>query len=322
MPMKIVKFYLIPLISCAVTLLNAQDAPISQYYNNLPSINPAFVGTSNGARINSFYRQQWPLLDSKLETYGVSYDQTIVKYKSGFGLFVSNDISGAVSSPSIEIAYAYHVDVRPGFSLSMGLQGGIVQKYINRSELIFEDEMNGGTTLENINTGFNKIYPDFSVGVVGFYKKIYAGLSVDHLNRPKTDQQGSAFSEINMKFTGQVGYIAHLKKRLIKQTRILMPSIMVQIQGQQQNICWGIVYQYDYLFGGLLVRHNISSNIDVLIISAGIKTNSMRFAYSYDMNVGKKSITPIGAHEISLTLLFNIHIKKKHKALNCPYFLR
>ncbi len=315
MPVKIAKIYLILISSLLFTKLNAQDVPISQSYFNLGFINPAFVGTSNGARVNSFYRQQWPMLESKFETYGLSYDQTIAKYNSGLGIFLSNDISGAVTTPSIEIAYSYHVEVSPQFSLSMGLQGGIIQKYVKSSELIFEEP-------EDITSGFNKVYPDFAIGVVGFYKNMYAGVSIDHLNRPKSDTQGSVSSEINMKFTGQFGYVIYLKKRLIKQTRILMPNLTVHVQGLQHSICWGTVYQYDFLLGGLFVRHNISSNIDVLIISAGIKTNSMRFAYSYDINVEKKSLSPIGAHEISLTLLFDIHSKKRYKALNCPSFLR
>ena len=59
----------------------------------------------------------------------------------------------------------------------------------------------------------------------------------------------------------------------------------------------------------------------LLIFSVGFKTQALRFAYSYDMNVGKKATMPLGSHEVTLTLLFEKKTKKKYKAIGCPSFL-
>jgi hypothetical protein len=96
----------------------------------------------------------------------------------------------------------------------------------------------------------------------------------------------------------------------------------VQIQGYQQNINWGISFQYDSFIGGLWLRHNLHPNFDALIFSLGFKTKSYKFAYSYDMNLGKKSLTPLGAHEISISTLFETQKKKKYKTIKCPTFLK
>ena len=89
---------------------------------------------------------------------------------------------------------------------------------------------------------------------------------------------------------------------------------MIQIQGFQQNINWGFSFQYDKLIGGVWIRHNLMANFDAMILSAGYKTQEYKFAYSYDINLGKKTLIPLGAHEISFTMLFGKSKKKKYKS--------
>lgn len=292
-----------------------QDMPVSQYYNNLLITNPAYAGTAQKVRFSGLYRQQWLKVPGAFENYSISFDRPLPKINSGLGIIARNNVSGAVSEPAIEIVYSYQVKANKYLSLSMALQGGIVQKYFRQSEIDFEDDS------EIIPSGLNKVYPDFGAGIVAFYKtNLYGGVSIHHLNRPQTGTSGEA-SKLNMKYTGQFGYVIKMDKRLIKQTRILVPNILVQMHGNQQNITWGAVYQYDYLLGGLMMRHNIFTNIDVLIFSAGFKTQTLRFAYSYDMNVGKKATMPLGSHEVALTILFEMKTKKKYKAIGCPSFL-
>lgn len=315
MPVKFRYIFFVVLSTFITKGLIGQDAPISQYYHNLFITNPAYAGTTQGARVSGFYRQQWIRVPGSFESYGISYDRFLPKYNSGFGIIVNNVTSGALTEPAIEFAYSYHINASRNLNISMGLQGGIVQKYLNQSEIDFKDDS------EIISSGLNKIYPDFGLGLVVFYKtNLYGGFSIHHINRPISGSNGDA-SRINMRYTGQIGYVIELNKRLIKQTRILMPNMLIQIHGNQQNISWGAVYQHDYLLGGLLVRHNISTNIDALIFSAGFKTQKLRFAYSYDMNIGKRATMPLGSHEVSLTFLFDIKSKKKYKAIGCPSFL-
>lgn len=292
----------------------AQDVPLSQYYHNLVFINPAYVGASSN-RISSFYRNQWPMSESNFKTYGLAYDQALNKYGSGLGVIVTSDNVGVFTNVSVDVIYSYKVIISKGIELRMGMQGGLVQKYKNSNQLDF------GTNAEVVSGGLNKVYPDFALGGVLFYKNIYAGFSTHHINKPKSATDGSQNSRINMKFTGQLGYVIDFETSLVKQQRVIMPNVLIQQQGFQQNISWGAVFQYDYILGGLMLRHNIMSNIDVLIFSAGFKTSKMRIAYSYDMNIGKKTVIPLGAHEISLTLLYNNQKKKKYKAIGCPSFL-
>jgi len=212
-------------------------------------------------------------------------------------------------------------EAAPNLIVSMALQAGIVQKYLNTSNLIFEDALAGTPTNEILKTGYNKTYPDFGTGVVAFYNNIYSGISIDHIAQPYQGTNKTSNERLNRKYTGFFGYIYYYNTRLKMQQRIISPNILVQIQGYQQNINWGLSFQYDNLIGGLWLRHNISPNFDALIFSFGYKTKTYKFAYSYDMNIGKKTTVPLAAHEISFTTLFETHKKKKYKMVNSPTFL-
>jgi type IX secretion system PorP/SprF family membrane protein len=323
MPIKLLKtFHLAVLVIFFSTVLVAQDAPMSQYYSNLVVLNPAFVGNSELDRLNLFYRNQWMRSDAGFQSFGVAYDKSISEYNSGIGVVLCNEMNGAFIEPSIDLIYSYWVEAAPNLYISMALQVGIVQKYLNTSDLIFEDALADGSTDEDLKSGYSKTFPDFSTGLVTFYKNIYSGISIDHIAQPYQGTSKTSNERLNRKYTGFMGYMYYYDTRLKEQQRILSPNILVQIQGYQQNINWGISFQYDSFIGGLWLRHNLHPNFDALIFSLGFKTKSYKFAYSYDMNLGKKSLIPLGAHEISISTLFETQKKKKYKTIKCPTFLK
>lgn len=315
MPIK-VRFLIVVLVLFNYSAeLSAQDSPMSQYYHQLFALNPAYAGASGGGRFSSFYRQQWAKVDEGFEYYGATYDQVLRRFNSGFGFVLKNEVSGAIVTPSIELAYAYHIKASDKLTVSMGLQGGIIQKYIKTEELKFElDEL--------ISSGINKRSADFSAGIAFLFDdKLFGGFAMNHLNRPEMGTENTS-SKLGLKYTMQIGYVLDVERGLSDKRIAIMPNFMIQIQDKHQNISWGVIGQYDVFLLGLLVRHNIYANFDVLIFSAGFKTKQLRIAYSYDINIGKQSILPLGSHEISMTFVFDTQSKKKPKALSCPSFLK
>ncbi|PKP08287.1 MAG: hypothetical protein CVU09_16505 [Bacteroidetes bacterium HGW-Bacteroidetes-4] len=291
----------------------AQDVPYSQHYSNLTYLNPAFAGTRESMRMNLFYRNQWPKSGAGFQSFGAAFDLPIEKFNSGFGVIVTNEMAGAYMQPSVDFIYSYQIKPFPDAYLSMALQGGLVQKYLGEVELQDNNEV--------LTRGFSKIYPDFAVGITGSYKNFYSGISSDHLMKPYQGVSARELQRINRKYTFFIGYLHSLTGRLIKEQRIISPSVLIQIQGGQQNINWGSSFQYNWLIGGLWLRHNVKFNMDAAILMAGFKTSDMRFAYSYDINVGKKTFVPLGSHEISFTILFDYNKKKQFQAVKCPGFL-
>lgn len=322
MPLQLKKIYFIFLWLTLSFFAYSQDAVLSQSYHNLFFTNPAFAGTSNGSRINAFYRQQWALLQSPFSQYGITYDQNISKYNSGVGISISNLVNGAIKEPTINLAYSYRFKVKRNFIISLGIRGGFTQKYIDLSNLVFPDQIeNNSPTAENIRQGLNKIHAYFGFGTVFFYKKFYAGLAVHHLNTPYSINRNSSKTHLNTKFAGQIAYAIQLKKRARRQTHLLIPTLVFELQDVQHYIAYGASMQYNYLITGLFLRNDIS-NIDALIFSLGFEKKQIRFVYSYDINIGKKATNMLGSHEVSLTYLFNVKQKKKWKAVSCPNFLK
>jgi type IX secretion system PorP/SprF family membrane protein len=296
--------------------VQGQDVPYSQYYSNLVYLNPAFAGTQDMQRMNLFYRNQWPVSSAGFQSFGVAFDMPIEAYNSGVGIILSNDIAGAYVEPAVDFIYSYQIRLFKDAFISMALQGGVVQKYLNTSSLTMLDQ----NETASLSSGFSKIIPDFAIGATGFYKNYYTGLSVDHILQPYQGVSSTENSRLNRKYTFFLGYIFTLQSRLIKQQRILSPSLLVQIQGGQQNINWGSAFQYDWLIAGVWLRHNLKLNIDAAILMVGFKTHGMRFAYSYDMNIGKRSTMPLSSHEVSFSKLFQYTQKKRYKSLKCPSF--
>jgi len=297
------------------SFLYSQDTPYSQYYSNLVMLNPAFTGAIESDRINVFYRNQWLMTDAKFHSFGLSYDKNISKYNSGIGVIIKNDIDGVHILSTINITYSYKIKISSDFYLHMGVEGGIIQKYINTSTLIFENN-------ETINSGFNKIVPDFSIGLISFYKEIYSGFSISHITEPYMGNHYSINEKLNRKYTAFLGYTHYLNTRLHSEKRILSPNILFQIQGLQYNINWGTSFQYNNIIGGLWIRHNFKPDFDAMIFSLGFKTKDYKITYSYDMNIGKKTTVILGANEISFTKIFKTKKNKKYKMIECPNFLR
>lgn len=298
-----------------VNSLFAQDAPMSQFYSNLAILNPAFSGTASADRLNLFYRNQWLRTSAGFHSFGAAYDKSLDAYNSGVGVILTNEINGAYILPSIDAVYSYRIKIKQDIFMSMGVQAGVSQKFLSAGNLVFDEA-------EAMSNGISKSTPDFAIGAIAFHKKMYGGFSVDHLAQPfQGVSKTSDNVRIKRKYTGFIGYLKHYRTRLISQQRVLSPNLLVQIQGLQQNINWGFSFQYDHLIGGLWLRHNIQPNIDALIVSAGFKTLDYKFSYSYDVNIGKKTIVPLGAHEISFTMLLETNKEKQYKPIKCPTFL-
>lgn len=293
----------------------SQDIPYSQQFSNLVAINPAFSGTTLGNRVNYFYRNQWLGVKSGFHDFGFTFDTYFEKYNSGIGAMVTNQVQGGFVSPSIDFSYTYIIKIDHEFYISMGIQAGITQKFLLASDFEFKEA-------ETMPLNATHVYPDFATGVVGLTKNAYIGISADHLHEPFYSKSKRVQSRIDRKYTIFAGYIYEIETRLIKQQRYLSPNILYQFQGWQHNITWGSSFQYQNVVGGLWLRNNLNAIPESVIISAGYKTQSIRFTYSYDVNIKKKTTQLIGAHEISFTYLFENGKIKKGKGIRAISFLQ
>ena len=79
------------LLFCFVLTLQAQDPVFSQFYSAPLQLNPAFAGTTYAPRISLIYRNQWSVFEGGFQTYAASYEQSVERLNSGFGVSVESD---------------------------------------------------------------------------------------------------------------------------------------------------------------------------------------------------------------------------------------
>ncbi len=324
MPTKIKKINLIIVLLVLNFSISAQDAVLSQPHYSVYFTNPAFAGTyTDGGRVSSFYRQQWILLEHPFSQYGVSYDQSVSQYNSGFGVHMQNLVSGAINMPSAHLSFAYKFKISPTTILSLGVEGGIAEKYLKTASLLFPDDIddNNIPSQEIISSGHNKIYSDFAIGALFLHNKFHFGLSGHHLNRPYSAKSEGNYSRIDIKVSGQLSYVVEIQKRTRGKHHYLIPYLIANYQGLQTNFMYGSSMEYNNLLTGVFVRHSLY-NIDALILSVGFEKNQFRAVYSYDINIGKRHTHMLGAHEITMAYMFYIKQKKKRKAISCPHFIK
>lgn len=314
--------FVLLIASSGLSTVQAQDIHYSQFYQAPLLLNPALTGHMPGKyRINAMYRRQWATISNKpvYETPSVAFDMNILRsenrYNSlGLGFSLMNDRSsgGILQTFNLMLSAAYHLDLtkKEKTYLSVGLQGGVMNKRLDIDEILFASQFNGeeldgsmasGEVFENSSI-FN---PDFRLGLVlaGFPTtklrwKLGAGLF--HLSQPSE-------TFINETNKLPLRLVVHGDLRFSLGNSIaLEPKILYQNQAKASE-----------LVGGLLLDLKITQKAsfylggEYRLADAGIAIVGLRIAdwdvgVSYDFNVSnlKAASEGRGALEFSLLKVF------------------
>ena len=308
------KHLLIMVSLCGCLCANAQDSPLTLWCYDVHAVNPAMAGSANQLRLNTFYRNQWLKADAGFQYYGASADMPVAK-NMGAGIGFSNDHAAAFAKPSLYGSYSYAVKTGRQSELRLGIRAGVLQKYLSASDLVFEQT-------EFVANRSSKIKFDAGVGAGFTVKNFFAGLAFDHLTRPRQEISGEIETRTSIKMTFNAGFVHEIKTADRKKTAEIMPILIFQQHGRQQNLQFSVIGQVNWMLLGLACRKNIGADAPCSSIILGYKTLDFRVAYSYDIDMNKKTTKMGNAHEISITKLIAPNRKEKHKSIDCPSFLR
>lgn len=332
----------------------AQDVHFTQYFASPLTLNPALTGlTQCDLRISGSYRSQWSSVSNNPYITGaISYDMATMKGKLnngdalGVGLLALYDRSGlgALTNITIGVSAAYHkaLGYEKNHTISLGIQGALVQKSIDFNKLKFEDQFDpasGGTpyvTQENL-ANADLTYPDFNTGImysgrVSQYATAYAGFSYYHITQPVEtflNQSGGTGDQhkIHSRFTGYLGGSFNLNENVV-----LYASGLYQQQAKASEVILGAAVGFvlnpghdaEYAKNTILYLGGWYRYGDAVSPYIGFEWSKMQLGISYDVNVS--SFTPAtngnGAYEISL--IFNGCINKRERGpqynFACPKF--
>ena len=315
---------------------NAQDIHFSQY-NQTPSlVNPALTGVASVVRASVIYKEQWKSVTVPYTTYGASIemkfkgsnwdkvDQHLTKiYKKAFnrlagGLAFFSDKAGDgnMGTTRMDLNLATYVPINRLSSISVGLQGSLVQRKIDFTKLVFPEQWNGTTydPTANQNETYstnNFMYPDFAGGIAwnyGYNEKAIgannefranAGISAYHLNQPKLKYLSDKYDRLNMKYILHGDFLIGIPNSNVA----LAPSFLYEIQNPSREFVAGMMVKYYFSqnskYTGYLKRSAIAigahyRNKDALILNALIEYQQYAIGFSYDLNMSKLTTASAG----------------------------
>jgi type IX secretion system PorP/SprF family membrane protein len=202
----------LPIIFCwllaALFTAQAQDVHFTQFQLAPLSLNPALTGAYNGTfRVGLLYRDQWAsIMPQQFVTPTVYIDAPLRGFGKrdwiGIGGSLLNDKAGTASlTNTVAMAsLAYHFPLNSKTVLTIGAQGGLVQRRLDLANVVFEEEILGGTPSKDRSDYAARSFADFQAGValvsvVGNGNKLSLGVAAHHLTAPESSLlNGSAFA--------------------------------------------------------------------------------------------------------------------------------
>ena len=120
----------------------AQDPTFAQFYQFRTFLNPAATGSEKGLNVAMIYKNQWNYVPGGFNTYGMSVDVQSARASSGFGVTAYRDVEAkTLQTNYVSGSYAYIARITKNINLHIGVNAAFVNKSIDRSKLIFTDQL-------------------------------------------------------------------------------------------------------------------------------------------------------------------------------------
>lgn len=320
--------------------VEAQDIHYSQYHLSPLTTNPAMTGAYEGTfRIGGLYREQWgSILENQFQTPSIYLDAPIIRGFGkndwiGIGVHVLNDRAGtaALTNLTAMASLAYHLGIgkKANTYLSLGAQGGYVQKRLDQSKLIFKDQFVDGVLVQTTSQDLSNIsadnvsYPDFQLGaVLNSYitskLNMYLGFSAYHITSPE-----DAFmitNELATRMQANAGMNIDISNKAT-----LSPRVLFQTQAGATETVPQLMLGY-HLNPEKSITFNIGAGYrvaDAIIPMVGLDIAGFKVGVAYDVNVSdlSSSTNNRGGWEIAAAYTAKVYKNPVVKpVLFCPRF--
>ena len=161
--------------------LHAQQLMTSSLYELQGNLhNPALAGLRQQSVLGASYRSMWSGIEGSPLTALVYGSTFLQKAGIGIGGYLYSDVTGPTSRRGIQTSYAYHIPMKNGAHLSVGLEARFQQFAIDKAMLIDalgSDPVMGGAA--------NRFKGDAGLGVAYSDAKWQIGASVSQLIQSK-----------------------------------------------------------------------------------------------------------------------------------------
>jgi type IX secretion system PorP/SprF family membrane protein len=309
----------------------AQQVPqYSQYLRNQFMVNPAAAGVYDFVDITMSGRWQWLGVAESPKTAYLSVASLITrqkripynpslrtsigpvknpeiktgKLKHAIGGQLLADQYGAFTRQNAALTYALHLPVSKNYNLSFGTRVGISNNKFDENKAQVLNIMDPGnynytddTYNKYISGASNKFIMDIGAGFYLYSKKMFLGVSADHLSKDFVEfGSGTANFNTQMHMNATAGVKIPLNENLS-----LMPAVLVKyMKPAPLSIEGSLQLEYkEWLWMGASYRHT-----DAIVGMVGMNiSNRFKFGYSFDFSLSRFNDFSQGGHELVLGLM-------------------
>ncbi|MCB0401509.1 MAG: PorP/SprF family type IX secretion system membrane protein [Flavobacteriales bacterium] len=221
--MKKLTIILFGMLLSGMPVFAQQDVHFSQFFSSPLTLNPASAGIFDGdMRAIMNYRNQWSSISEPYVTMAASVDFPVLRKINngmfGMGINFFKDAAGVskLGTTNVGLSLAYHLDISGGQKnnyLSVGFQGGMVQRSMSLGNLTWDEQWNGVTfdqqiaTVDQLGATSASVF-DMGTGLHWYYMpkqnmNIFSGISLFHITSPDIGFNGE--SPLLKKFTWHGG---------------------------------------------------------------------------------------------------------------------
>jgi len=310
--------------------LNAQDVHFTQQFDNSIYLNPALSGMGNKAnRILLQYRDQWRTVPVPFASAFVSYDRRLFRdagqsFGGGVQLVYDRAGDGGLSTVKASISPSYTRYFKEDrISLSVGIQAGLLHRFVNTDDLIFESQYDGTDINDNSGEALSGSVsaPDLGAGIhvgsrIGDKRhRVEGGFSVYNIHKPNLSFVENATDE------RPVRYNVYATSEIFIGSNGWSINPVFQYQRQENlNNILPIVYAKKYIqtdnnkdmafsFGG---GYRVD---DAAQMYVAYEVGDFKLGLNYDINTSsfKDATNTVGAGEILLK--YEWERKKKEEVI-------
>jgi type IX secretion system PorP/SprF family membrane protein len=337
--------FIILVVGCLLfQTATSQDFHFSQYNENPLLVNPALAGSNHVMRGSIVYRTQWSAVATPYTSYGLSFESrfkasnwekadakrgmifTKAKNRMAGGISIYNDKAGdaKVGTFATNLTYAMFFPLNKNSSISLGLQGGFVQRKMDGSNLIYGEQYNGYTYDVNLPSGEaytrqSFMYGDVASGIVYTFNRgersvaandqinAQVGFGAFHLTRPQQNFLNGESDRMYRKYVFHGNLLFGIPNTLMG----IAPTWLVQMQGPSKEIMAGLMMKYyikdNSKYTGNIKRWSIGVGAnyrtgDAVITTLLVEFGKFAVGYSYDINVSKLANVSSGRGGSEITL--------------------
>ena len=273
-----------------VSALHAQQWPRrTQFMVNPYLTNPAAAGISRDIPIYTSFRSQWAGMEIHPQTFYLSAQKNI---PGGFGAgaLLTNDVTGAYSSTSMELTGAYHVNINRTQTVSFGL-GAIGTQHVfdlSNANVVDQNDVALNNGSKQTAFAFNA-----NAGIFVSGKKYFVGISIPYFFNSKINFTGKSNLEREVRHFQVIGTHAF---KLNKEWEF-SPGTMIRFTGNtppQFELDAMVNYERS-VYAGLTYRPG-----DSWAAILGWRFDGYSLWYSYDLTTGKANQLALATHEITI----------------------